>query len=306
MDGVPVQGWLYGDQLRVVRELDGSGATISQFVYGSRTNVPDYMIRNDIIYRIVSDHLGSPRLIVKADDGTVVQRMEFDEFGRVIFDSNPGFQPFGFAGGPFDRDTGLVRFGVRDYDAQTGRWTAKDRIGFAGRDANLYNYAFTDPVNFIDPNGADLWVEGPSHNEPTGHLSLNVGDPNGAYASYSFGMNGHRLQGEVYRDTSLYGNFYKGYYRRTSAMEDAAIRAALERTLGAKSGYRPWRTCRNYALENYKRLEQFGQPAAPPDRIPGRTPGPSRVPVPSSSVATDIGNPSSSTTARSSSSTRRY
>jgi RHS repeat-associated protein len=37
-------------------------------------------------------------------------------------------QPFGFAGGLYDADTGLVRFGARDYDAYTGRWTAKDPI----------------------------------------------------------------------------------------------------------------------------------------------------------------------------------
>jgi len=46
-----------------------------------------------------------------------------------------------------------VRFGARDYDPQTGRWTAKDPIRFAGGDANLYSYVFSDPVNWIDPFG---------------------------------------------------------------------------------------------------------------------------------------------------------
>jgi RHS repeat-associated protein len=41
-------------------------------------------------------------------------------------DSNPGFQPFGFAGGLFDSASGLVRFGARDYDAETGRWVSKE------------------------------------------------------------------------------------------------------------------------------------------------------------------------------------
>ena len=43
--------------------------------------------------------------------------------------------------------------GARDYNAATGRWTAKDPIGFAGGDPNLYRYVGNDPVNFIDPNG---------------------------------------------------------------------------------------------------------------------------------------------------------
>ena len=79
--------------------------------------------------------------------------MDYDEFGNVLTDTNPGFQPFGFAGGVYDGDTGLVRFGARDYDPETGRWTAKDPIGFAGGDANLYGYVLNDPVNFVDPLG---------------------------------------------------------------------------------------------------------------------------------------------------------
>ena len=152
-NGVLIQGWLYADQLRIVAELDGAGAVSSRFVYGSRSNVPDYMIKNGVTYRIISDHLGSPRLIVNVADGSVAQSMMHDEFGRVLSDSSPGFQPFGFAGGLYDRDTGLVRFGARDYDPHTGRWTAKDPIGFGGGDTNLYGYTFSDPVNLIDPAG---------------------------------------------------------------------------------------------------------------------------------------------------------
>src|SRR5690606_36494049 len=61
--------------------------------------------------------------------------------------------PFGFAGGIYDRDTGLIRFGMRDYDPETGRWTSKDPILFAGGDTNLYGYVMNDPINFVDPTG---------------------------------------------------------------------------------------------------------------------------------------------------------
>jgi len=61
--------------------------------------------------------------------------------------------PFGFAGGLHDRDTGLVRFGYRDYDPETGRWTAKDPILFAGGDVDLYGYCLNDPVNLTDSRG---------------------------------------------------------------------------------------------------------------------------------------------------------
>ncbi len=153
VDGVLQKGFLYQDALNPVAELDGNGRVVSRFVYGSRSNTPDYMIKNGQHYRILSDHLGSPRLIIDTTTGAVIQRMDYDAYGRVIRDSNPGFQPFGFAGGLYDPDTGLTRFGSRDYDAETGRWTSKDPIGFAGGDTNLYGYVLGDPVNFIDEEG---------------------------------------------------------------------------------------------------------------------------------------------------------
>jgi RHS repeat-associated protein len=153
VNGVLTQGFLYQDSLNPIAELDGDGNVVSRFVYGSKVNVPDYLVKGGKTYRILSDHLGSPKLVVDISDGSVVQRMDYDAFGNVIEDSNPGFQPFGFAGGIYDRDTKLTRFGARDYDAQTGRWTAKDPILFAGGDTNLYGYVLSDPVNLIDPIG---------------------------------------------------------------------------------------------------------------------------------------------------------
>ena len=97
--------------------------------------------------------MGSPRVISNAT-GTVIKTISYDSYGNVIEDSNPSFSiPFGFAGGLQDSDTGLIRFGYRDYDPETGRWTARDPIGFAGGDTNLYGYVLGDPINFIDPDG---------------------------------------------------------------------------------------------------------------------------------------------------------
>lgn len=75
--------------------------------------------------------------------------------------------PFGFAGGLHDRDTGLVRFGARDYDPATGKWTAKDPIDFVGGDLNLLNYCLGNPVNFIDPRGTRVLC---TYNQSTGRV----------------------------------------------------------------------------------------------------------------------------------------
>ncbi len=60
--------------------------------------------------------------------------------------------------GLYESQTKLVRFGARDYDAEVGRWTCKDPIGFAASDPNLFSYALVSPVNDIDPLGNDLWA----------------------------------------------------------------------------------------------------------------------------------------------------
>ena len=74
------------------------------------------MVQGSTTYRILSDHLASVRLVVNTSTGTVAQRIDYDEFGNITNDTNPGFQPFGFAGGLYDADTGLTRFGARDYE----------------------------------------------------------------------------------------------------------------------------------------------------------------------------------------------
>lgn len=172
VDGVRVQGFLYQDQLDPVAELDGSGAVVSRFVYGTKTHVPDYMVKGGVNYRIVSDYLGSVRLVVNTSDGTVAQRMNYDEFGVITEDTNPGFQPFGYAGGIYDRDTGLTQFGARDHDPVSGRWTAKDPSIFYGGDTNVYRYASGDPINRIDINGR--WTYAAEYKTSGAGLSPNM------------------------------------------------------------------------------------------------------------------------------------
>ena len=154
--------WLYADGLNPIAELrsqDNAPFALSQtYVYATMPNVPDVIQQGGSTYKVVSDHLGSVRLVVKAT-GTgacqVVQRIDYDPFGVVTAEFGPGWQPFGFAGGLYDSDSGLVRFGARDYDPSTGRWTSKDPVRFDGG-VNLYLYAEGDPVDFVDPTGQ--WI----------------------------------------------------------------------------------------------------------------------------------------------------
>ncbi|MEX0698643.1 MAG: RHS repeat-associated core domain-containing protein, partial [Acidimicrobiia bacterium] len=153
VDGNLVQAWLYQDQLNPVAQLDSLGEVVARFVYGSRINVPDYMVKSGVTYRIVVDQVGSVRLVVNAATGAVVQRIDYDAIGQVTLDTNPGFQPFGFAGGLHDIHTTFVRFGARDYSPESGSWTAKDPVRFGLGHGSLYEYSANDPINIVDPSG---------------------------------------------------------------------------------------------------------------------------------------------------------
>jgi len=93
----------------------------------------------------------------------VAQRLDYDAWGVVTSDSSPGFQPFGFAGGLYDGDTRLTRFGARDYDAETGRWMSPEPLrrvtsflvseSVSGTGLSAYLYAANSPGHSIDTNG---------------------------------------------------------------------------------------------------------------------------------------------------------
>lgn len=148
--------FIYDERNRLIAELNNSGNILTRFVYATRDHVPDYLIKSGTRYKIIHDHLGSVIKVINTGTGAVASSFSYDEFGKILTSSVPDFQPFGWAGGLKDDVTGLVRFGARDYDPETGRWTSKDPVLFNGSDTNLYGYTFNDPVNFVDPNG--LWA----------------------------------------------------------------------------------------------------------------------------------------------------
>ncbi|MEO6421701.1 MAG: RHS repeat-associated core domain-containing protein [Candidatus Nitrotoga sp.] len=135
---------------------------------------PTTMIQAGVTYCIIAD----------SSTGAVVQRMDYDEFGNVIADSNPGFQPFGFAGGLYDRNTRLVRFGARDYDAEVGSWTAKDPILFEGGDRNLYAYVGGNSINRVDPLGLYYFQQSWQANDPIVGRANTLIPPGGGISSF--------------------------------------------------------------------------------------------------------------------------
>jgi RHS repeat-associated protein len=77
---------------------------------------------------------------------TSIYKYYYDSSKNII--NNPTLNiPFTFAGGLYDKDTKLIKFGYREYDSNTGRWITKDPIDFSGGDSNLYGYVSCNSVN---------------------------------------------------------------------------------------------------------------------------------------------------------------
>ena len=158
VNGAQTHGYLYYDALRPMAVLDTANNVEAVMVYAPDDITPAYMSITGRVYRIVTDRLGGPLFIVDSVTGEIAQRMTYDIWGAVQSDSDPLFQPLGFAGGLYEPETGWVRFGERDYDSTIGRWTAKDPVLFADRLPNLYLYCENDPINRVDPNGTEIVI----------------------------------------------------------------------------------------------------------------------------------------------------
>jgi len=114
----------------------------------------------------------------------------------------------------------------------------------------------------------DVWIEGPSGNEPNAHQSVNVGDPNGDYVSKSFGVGPGCWTGCVYDDAEK-GGPIKAYFETTPEQDAEAI-AALEAAAAEDSEayYGLDDTCRTYSQDKYNDFSSKYQNSSsnPPSR----------------------------------------
>jgi RHS repeat-associated protein len=243
-NGVIVARYLYRNGLSPVAVLDGSGALAARFVYASHRNTPDFMVlANGTVYKFLSDELGSPIAIANTATGALAQFVYYDEFGiqnilanNVLFPS--WVQPFGFAGGLYDEDTGLVRFGARDYEAETGRWLAKDPILFRGGQANLYVYAGNDPVNRVDSTGfyteVVFWEPVGWAYSSFGHVSIDVDG-----TSYSWGPGGMDIESaQSYAARNQEFRSGRGLILGLSYQQEAELKSMLSSTTGKYNAFK--------------------------------------------------------------------
>ena len=151
--------YLYSDE-GLIGEYDNSGNQIR--IYGYKPNStwstdPLFMREGGNIYFYHNDHLGTPKMLTDIS-GNVVWSASYDAFGKASVDAASTItNNLRFPGQYFDAETGWHYNYHRYYDSETGRYVTEDPIGLGGNDVNIYRYVLSNPINFIDPLGLDLF-----------------------------------------------------------------------------------------------------------------------------------------------------
>ena len=145
----------YDEFGRLIGEYDAQARPIQEIIYLEQ--VPVALARNDAVYNIHADHLGTPRAITNTRD-RVVWRWDSDAFGAAAPDEhserdrNSFVFNLRFPGQYYDKETNLHYNYYRDYDPSAGRYVQSDPVGLAGG-MNTYAYVGGNPLSYADPEG---------------------------------------------------------------------------------------------------------------------------------------------------------
>jgi RHS repeat-associated protein len=120
-------------------EYNQKGKVIARYVHGAgvdeplAVDLPLPLLRKEgtkgrsNIYYYHADGLGSITALTDAK-GKVVQRYDYDSFGKLKRHGHKVKQPYTYTAREYDRETGLYYYRARYYDAKVGRFISKDPI----------------------------------------------------------------------------------------------------------------------------------------------------------------------------------
>ena len=168
--GPAVTTWTVFDGENPYADFNGSGTLQQRYLHGPAIDA--LLARTDsggATAWYLPDRLGSVRDLVSTA-GTVLYHAAYASFGATTSSTGAGGDRFGFTGREFNAETGDYYYRARHYSTATGRFTARDPIGFVGGDANLYRYVGNDPTDATDPTGL-YYDDPPAESAPAPYQS---------------------------------------------------------------------------------------------------------------------------------------
>ena len=141
-----------------------------KFIYGPGIDEPIFILNLYGYYLYHFDGLGNVAALTDGYTGDIVERYEYDVFGKCTVHTNAGTDgewmtdddtidtesacgnPYMFTGRRLDTETGLYYYRFRYYKPEIGRFLQPDPIGYADG-LNMYSYCGNNPINWIDPLG---------------------------------------------------------------------------------------------------------------------------------------------------------
>ncbi|MGN7759792.1 DUF6443 domain-containing protein, partial [Chryseobacterium sp. 22532] len=119
-----------------------------------------YNFENNKYIYSYTDHLGSVRLSYSRNLNGSAEVLEENNYYAFGLKHSAGMVPtanaaynYQYNGKELQKETGWGDYGARMYMADIGRWGVIDPLAEQMRRYSPYNYAFNNPVSFIDPDG---------------------------------------------------------------------------------------------------------------------------------------------------------
>ena len=104
------------------------------------------------------DGAGSVRQLTNlAANVTVTDTYEYDAFGNAVNKTGATPNNYLYCGEQYDPDLGLYYLRARYYNPSTGRFLSVDPLADEGQ--RRYQYAAANPVDGMDPNGSEAYIE---------------------------------------------------------------------------------------------------------------------------------------------------
>jgi RHS repeat-associated protein len=158
---LPTTTWFIYDGWNLIAETDALGVFKRSYVWGQggAAGIGGLLLTNDASnsYQVGYDGSGNVAMLIKVSIGAAAAIYEYDGFGNTLRAQGEAASAnaIRYSTKYTDTESGLVYYGLRYYQPETGRWIGRDPIGVKGG-LNTYAFVANSTPNYVDSLGMIL------------------------------------------------------------------------------------------------------------------------------------------------------